>query len=93
LSAASVWEAEIKYAIGKLPLPARPAIYLPRERRAHQISSMDIDEGAIEQLSRLPQLHRDPFDRMIVAQAFRHKLTLVTVDAAVRAYAPPLMPV
>jgi PIN domain nuclease of toxin-antitoxin system len=92
LSAASVWEVVIKNALGKLPLPADPATYLPQQRAAHQIASLPIEEAALAPLSTLPALHRDPFDRILVSQALYHGLTLVTVDDAVRAYPAPLLP-
>lgn len=91
LSVASVWEAVIKYALGKLPLPQAPQEYLPRQREAHNIATLPIEEAAISHLVSLPPLHRDPFDRILVAQAIQHGLTLVTVDDAVRAYPVPLL--
>ena len=45
LSVASIWESVIKYALRKLPLPEAPAEYLPRQRDAHRIASLPIDEG------------------------------------------------
>lgn len=71
LSVASVWEVVIKFTLGKLPLPSPPADYLPRQRLAHRIESLSIDEGALVHLAALPMLHRDPFDRLIVAQALQ----------------------
>lgn len=92
LSVASVWEAVIKYALGKLPLPASPALYLPQQRRAHGIASLPIEEEVLAALAALPALHRDPFDRMLVSQALHHGLRLVTVDDAVRVYPVPQLP-
>jgi PIN domain nuclease of toxin-antitoxin system len=92
LSVASIWEAVIKHALGKLPLPEPPAVYLPRQRVAHKIASLPIEELTFLHLSGLPPLHRDPFDRILIAQALQHGLTLATVDAAVRAYPVPLLP-
>lgn len=92
LSVASIWEAVIKYALGKLPLPAPPAESLPRQREAHRIASLPIEEAVFVHLASLPPLHRDPFDRLLIAQALHHGLTLVTVDDAVRAYPVPLLP-
>jgi len=92
LSAASVWEAAIKNALGKLPLPGPPAEYLPRQRRAHQIESLPITEEAISHLVGLPALHRDPFDRILIAQALQHGMTLASVDEVVRKYPVPLLP-
>jgi PIN domain nuclease of toxin-antitoxin system len=92
LSAASVWEAVIKYALGKLPLPEAPAEYLPRQRATHRITSLPVEEGALIHLAGLPPLHRDPFDRILVAQALQHDLEVASVDAAVRAYPVRLLP-
>ncbi|OAI55119.1 twitching motility protein PilT [Planctomycetaceae bacterium SCGC AG-212-F19] len=92
LSVASVWEAVIKHALGKLPLPRPPAEYLPQQRDVHRIASLPIDEGAFVHLASLPPLHRDPFDRLLLAQALQHGLTLVTVDDAVRVYSGPFLP-
>jgi len=92
LSAASIWEAVIKHALGKLPLPDAPAEYLPRQREAHGIASLPIEEAALIHLAKMPSLHRDPFDRLLIAQALQVGLTMVTVDDAVRAYPVPLLP-
>ena len=92
LSVASVWEAVIKYGLGKLPLPAPPADFLPRQRAAHQILSLPIEEAALAHLAGLPDLHRDPFDRILIAQAIQHGLTPVSLDDAVRAYPVKLLP-
>ena len=69
LSAASVWEAVIKHALGKLPLPGPPADYLPQQRDTHGIASLPVEEAVMPHLAGLPPLHRDPFDRILVAQA------------------------
>ncbi len=66
LSVASVWEAVIKYALGKLPLPEAPAEYLPRQREAHRIATLPIEEPALTHLAGLPPLHRDRFDRILL---------------------------
>lgn len=92
LSVASVWEAVIKHTLGKLPLPEPPATYLPRQREAHRIASLPIEEAELGFLAALPSLHRDPFDRVLIAQALQHGLTMVTVDDAVRMYSVPLLP-
>jgi PIN domain nuclease of toxin-antitoxin system len=92
LSVASIWEAIIKHGLGKLPLPAPPAEYLPEQRDAHGIASLTIDEGAMIHLAGLPALHRDPFDRLLIAQALQHGLTIATVDIEVLAYPVPGLP-
>src|SRR5437660_138346 len=80
LSAASVWEAVVKYGLGKLPLPAPPEEYLPRQRRRHGIGSLPVEEATFAHLAKLPLLHRDPFDRILIAQALHHVLTIAAVD-------------
>jgi len=91
LSVISIWEAIIKYQLNKLPLPEHPATYLPKQRDLHQIASLALDESSVIQLSQLPLLHRDPFDRMLICQALQNNLTIVTVDTAVRAYSVSVM--
>ena len=86
LSVASVWETVIKYALAKIPLPEAPAEYLPRQREAHRIATLPVEEAALLHLAGLPPLHGDPFDRILIAQALHHGMTLATVDDAVRAY-------
>lgn len=87
LSVASVWEAVVKHALGKLPLPEPPAIYLPRSREAHGIQSLPLLESVLSQLAGLPPYHRDPFDRILIAQALHSDLTLASVDSAFDVYA------
>ncbi len=92
LSVVSLWEALIKYQLGKLPLPEAPEIYIPRERRRHLIETLDVDEGSVVALATLPPLHRDPFDRLLIAQAIALGMTIVTVDHAIRAYPANCLP-
>ena len=93
LSAVSVWEAIVKHALGKLPLPESPAVYLPAQRRAHGIATLALDEASVARLGDLPPLRKDPFDWMLVCQALEHDLVLVTADSAVRGYPVRLVPV
>ncbi len=80
LSVVSMWECVIKYQIGKLNFPRSPEIYLPRERRKHLIKILTVDEDSIAQLIKLPLLHKDPFDRLIMAQGLQHDLIIMTED-------------
>ena len=91
LSAVSVWEAIVKYQLGKLPLPEHPETYLPQQRDLHQIVSLSLDESSVAKLAKLPPLHRDPFDRMLICQALENGLTIATVDGAIRAYSVSVM--
>jgi PIN domain nuclease of toxin-antitoxin system len=86
LSVASVWEATIKYYIGKLPLPEPPHPWLSTQREQHGIESLPIDESSLAQLPKLEPHHRDPFDRILVCQALEYSLQLVTVDPVMLKY-------
>ncbi|MBO1349806.1 MAG: type II toxin-antitoxin system VapC family toxin [Hormoscilla sp. GUM202] len=86
LSVVSVWEAMIKYQLGKLPLPESPDIYFPKQRENHLIYSLAIDESTITQLAKLPPLHRDPFDRLLLCQCLQHDLIMITEDRAILSY-------
>jgi PIN domain nuclease of toxin-antitoxin system len=91
LSVVSLWEATIKFQLGKLPLPESPETYLPKQRERHLIASLPVDEASVIQLAKLPSLHRDPFDRLLICQAIRHGMTIMTVDQAVRMYPVSVM--
>ena len=86
LSAASVWELAIKQGLGRIVLPAPAAEFAGAERTRHRITALQIDEAAAAHLPKLPDLHRDPFDRMLVCQAIEHELTLVSADRMLRRY-------
>lgn len=86
LSSASIWEAVIKYDLGKLPLPAPPMPFLSHQRSAHGIARLPIDEDSMMRLSGLPPLHRDPFDRMLIAQSMQLNLIIATVDSLFSGY-------
>ena len=86
LSAASAWEIAIKYAIGKLPLPASPAIYVPERMRLNRVRGLAVKHVHALAVATLPPHHRDPFDRVLVAQAQMEGLTLVTADSALERY-------
>ena len=80
LSAVALWEIIVKYQLGKLPLPQAPESYIPLQRQRHLIASLPLDEASVTQLTKLPSIHRDPFDRMMICQALEHQMTIVTVD-------------
>ena len=86
LSAVSVWESVVKHSLGKLPLPEDPVSLLPRLRADSGFEELPLTEKSVLQLQRLPPLHRDPFDRMLLCQAIEHGLTLVTPDQDIRQY-------
>lgn len=86
LSTASAWEIAIKYATGRLTLPERPERYVPAMRAQRGIATLPIDEESALHASRLPLLHRDPFDRLLVSQAIIHGMTILTPDPIITQY-------
>ncbi len=87
LSAVSTWEIAVKHHLGRLELPTRlPDQFVVEARERLAIESLPLVEGATLQLPKLPPLHRDPFDRMLICQAIEHGMTLVTPDEMVRSY-------
>lgn len=86
LSAVSSWEIALKYSAGRLPLPLPPAEYVPSRRRACGIRSLPLEEEATLELPRLPRIHSDPFDRMLVCQAIVHGLPILTPDPQIAQY-------
>lgn len=87
LSTVSVWEIEVKFGLGKLPLPQAPERFITEQRERHGVAQLPLEEQAVFYLSRLPSLHRDPFDRMLICQAIHHELTLLTPDPLITQYA------
>lgn len=86
LSAASAWEIAIKFALGKLRLPDRPAEYVPRYLRETRTTALPITTDHAAYVADLPAHHRDPFDRLLVAQAILDRLPILTTDLQIRRY-------
>ena len=86
LSAASAWEIAVKHRLGRLPLPEPPDVFVPAQRVAHGIEPLPLDEEGALHVAKLPDLHRDPFDRILVAQALVGGLVVVTPDDSIREY-------
>ncbi len=86
LSVASIWEMGIKVAIGKLPLPEPIDSYIPSRMVLLNMRSLEITASHALQASMLPLHHRDPFDRMLVAQAQMEDMMLVSADPMFRLY-------
>jgi PIN domain nuclease of toxin-antitoxin system len=88
VSAASIWEAAIKAALGKLDMPEALAVAVVDEG----FEPLPVTFEHAEAAGGLPPHHRDPFDRMLVAQALGEGLTLVTHDPAFAPYGVALLP-
>jgi PIN domain nuclease of toxin-antitoxin system len=93
LSAVSSWEIAIKYGLGRLPLPEPPERYVPSRMRAIAAEALAVEHPHALAVATLPNLHRDPFDRLLIAQANLLGLTILTADRAVAQYPVPTMAV
>ena len=88
VSAASVWELALKQAAGRISMPDP----LDEGARRAGFEELTVTWGHSRAAAALPVLHRDPFDRMLVAQAITERLVLVTRDAAITQYDVATMP-
>ncbi len=86
LSSVSTWEIAVKHGLGRLPLPESAETYIPALRQRHGIAPLALSEEATLYLGRLPALHRDPFDRMLVCQAIVEGMVLLTPDESITRY-------
>ncbi len=86
LSAASAWEIVIKVRLGKLTLPEAPESYIPSRLKMNRFESLSIQLVHALQVTHLPDLHRDPFDRIIIAQSQVEKMPIVTLDSQIMQY-------
>ena len=86
LSAASSWEIAIKYAIGRLPLPEVPDTYVPSRMRMSGVGGLAVEHSHALRVAALQPHHRDPFDRLLVAQAQVEHLSVITADPVFRLY-------
>ena len=86
LSAVSSWEICIKYAKGRLPLPEIPELFIPKHRDALATEELPLHEESVLHITRLPQLHADPFDRILICQAIVHGMVLLTPDPFMSKY-------
>ena len=86
LSAASAWEIAIKAAKGRLILPASPDQYVADRMRLHRFSALPIELSHALQVYQLPDIHQDPFDRLLIAQSQLEDLPILTGDSEIGRY-------
>jgi PIN domain nuclease of toxin-antitoxin system len=80
LSAASAWEIVLKQQIGKIKLPGPAEKYIPSQLTLNRIDTLPISLGHALRLADLPMHHRDPFDRILIAQSIAERVPIVTAD-------------
>ena len=91
LSTASIWEICTKYAYGNLPLKLPPDVLVPQQMQLQNILSLALSAEHALHAHKLPLHHRDPFDRMILAQALIENLPIMTADPQFRHYGATIL--
>ncbi len=86
LSVVSAWEIIIKVGTGKLSLSEPPEIYIPTRIASNQFEVLPVQISHILEINSLPSLHKDPFDRLLIAQSLVENFPLITVDSAIAQY-------
>lgn len=86
VSTVSFWEVAIKYSIGKLALPESPDHFLRKIRDKLGAEILPLDEESALHVIRLPMLHRDPFDRILICQAIVNGMVFLTSDSRISLY-------
>ena len=88
LSIASAWELAIKICIGKLDIDGRTADFI-HDAEANDIAILPIKSDYLTTLETLPMIHRDPFDRLLVATALSERITIISADEDIAKYQVP----
>lgn len=86
LSVASVWEIVIKHQLGKLVLPTKPEIFITEQLEINHFSTLSINLFHTFESKDLPFHHKDPFDRMLVAQSIVENIPVITADSKLKEY-------
>lgn len=92
LSAASAWEIAIKHGLGKLHLPETPDEYIPRLMMRSGVTPLPVHHRHALHVATLPPRHRDPFDRLLIAQAQLEELPIMTADRSFGLYEVEVLP-
>jgi PIN domain nuclease of toxin-antitoxin system len=86
LSVVSAWEIAVKNALGNMALPEPADTYIPNYRKKALIEPLPLSEEMVLQVVRLPAIHRDPFDRLLICQAIAEGMAILTPDQRIRQY-------
>jgi PIN domain nuclease of toxin-antitoxin system len=92
ISLASIWEMQIKQQLGKLTLSKNLPLLIQEQQDENQIMSLNIKMEHIFALQNLPFHHRDPFDRLLIAQAITENYAIASVDKTFKQYSVNLLP-
>ncbi|MDD2500327.1 MAG: type II toxin-antitoxin system VapC family toxin [Geobacter sp.] len=86
LSSASAWEIVIKSSLGKLELPHSPEKFIEEQMQLCGVESLPISIRHALAIAHLPDIHKDPFDRMLIAQAIAENIPIITPDKKIHLY-------
>lgn len=86
LSPVSAWEIATKHALGRLTLPAPPADYVPSRMKSSGVDALPLQHSHALQVAALPWHHRDPFDRLLIAQAQVEDIAILSADRNLAPY-------
>jgi PIN domain nuclease of toxin-antitoxin system len=86
LSAASGWETALLWHLKRVMLPDQPQRFIPEALQKLNITPLPIGFDAAISAATLPPVHRDPFDRIIIAEAFKENLSVLTKDKMIAEY-------
>lgn len=86
LSDASVWEICLKWQTGKIGLPKPPRSWIEEQAAQWLLADLPVRRTDLFRVTELPTHHRDPFDRLLVAQALEARLAIATPDPQIRRY-------
>lgn len=91
VSLASIWEIQIKSQLGKLDLRVSLEEIIQQQQRVNDVTVFPLNVQHVLRLDALPYLHRDPFDRILIAQALVEDLTIITADSRIAQYPVPVI--
>ncbi|HEY7387514.1 MAG TPA: type II toxin-antitoxin system VapC family toxin [Bryobacteraceae bacterium] len=91
LGLGSVWEILIKSGIGKLPIPTPAVDYVVSQMRKNRVNALPVRMHHLKELEALPPVHKDPFDRLLVAQARSENMPILSADPLLKQYGVPML--